>query len=147
MRTFALHRVDGGVEIMHTNIDPAACIAKYSPERQAELVGTFVEIDTAAIPSDRMFRNAWRANGSGIYCDMTAANGLARDMLRRERGERFKVLDGQWMRAHAKGDLLTETAVEDKREILRNWPQDSRIDGCASADDLKALVQTMKNEV
>lgn len=108
----------------------------------------FQIIEEAQIPADRTFRNAWkRCSVRGCVVDMPKAQAIARDMLRRTRSERFKTLDGQWMRETAKGNTASAAQIEAKREELRNWPADPRIAVCGSADDLKALMQQMLSEV
>jgi hypothetical protein len=104
-------------------------------------------IDAGAIPTDRTFRNAWRAAAGAITCDMPVSRDVARRMLRDERAERMKTLDGMWMRAMGRGDPVTAAAIEAKREALRNWPADPRIEASAAPDSLKDVVRTMLSEV
>lgn len=103
-------------------------------------------VDESAIPTDRTFRDAWKPGVGCVDCDITTAKGITRDMLRAERAERFKNLDGEWMRAMGRGETPLAANTEAKRETLRNWPQDPRIDACASADELKGCIQKMKAE-
>lgn len=100
-------------------------------------------VDESALPADRAFRNAWRVGAGGIGCDMASAKNLARDTLRAERAERFKVLDGQWMRAMGRGDSALAAEIEAKREAMRNWPQDARLDASATPDELKLSLQAI----
>jgi hypothetical protein len=102
-------------------------------------------IDEAAIPADRAFRNAWKAGVGCVECDMQKAREIAGNMLRAERAERFKLLDGQWMRAMGRGDTATASAIEAKREKLRNWPADTRIESCGAPDELKAVIAQIKD--
>lgn len=145
-------RPDGGVSVLHpaprarregeTEDGFAARIAAGCVPGGATDVRI---VDAAAIPVDRTFRNAWRVNGSGVYCEMVAAKGIARDMLRAERVERFKTIDGQWMRAMGRGDTAAASAIEAKRETLRNWPADPRIEACGAPDELKAVIAQIKD--
>lgn len=66
MKSYALPRVDGGVEIMWTDIDPNDCIAKWHPNHIAELTGEVIEVQPGALPTDRKYRNAWKCNGTAI---------------------------------------------------------------------------------
>lgn len=100
-------------------------------------------VDASAIPADRTFRNAWKAGAGGIECDMTKARDLTRDMLRAERAERFKKLDGEWMRAMGRGETVAAAAIEAKREDLRNWPQEPRLDTAAAPEVLKSVLREL----
>lgn len=105
-------------------------------------------VDEAVIPSGRTFRNAWaHCQVNGCRIDMPKARAIACDMLRRERSERFKKLDGDWMRETAKGNANVAAEIEAKRDTLRNWPTDQRISTCAAPDELKNLVRQMMGEV
>lgn len=60
MKTYALTRVDGGVEIMKLysgTVEEA--LGKWHPNRQAEISG-YREIQESDIPSDRSKRYAWK---------------------------------------------------------------------------------------
>jgi hypothetical protein len=154
MKVIIYTRPDGRVSIVYL-----AWQVKRTDESEVEFIArvqsravpadaTSVEVvEDSQIPTDRTFRNAWRAGAGRIECDIAVAKNIARDMLRDERRERFKVLDGLWMRAMGRGEALIAAEIEAKRETLRNWPTDPRIADCATADDLKALTQTMKSEV
>lgn len=104
-------------------------------------------VEDSAIPADRTFRNAWQISAGKVVCDMPKARGLARDMLRAERAERFTRLDGEWMRAMGRGEALEAAAVEAKRETMRNWPQDPRIESATTQEELKSTIQSLKAEV
>ena len=57
MKTYALERVDGGVEIMQTNISPEECFSKWHPTRRSEITGKFKEV---SILPDRATRALWK---------------------------------------------------------------------------------------
>lgn len=117
---------------------------------EARLLGlAFTEIpshvvESSTIPEDRIFRAALRVSGQAFGHDMGAAREIARDLLRACRAELFKTLDGQWMRATARGDAALATSIDAKREQLRNWPQDPRLAACATTAELKATVEQMR---
>jgi hypothetical protein len=68
MKIYAIHRVDGGVEIMYAKdgIDPAAEIRKWHPDRQAEVTGAFEELadvpGMSATPAEARAARAMRKN-------------------------------------------------------------------------------------
>lgn len=70
IRTFAIDRRDGGVEIMHIYDDdssPARQIAKWHTDRQAEVISaSATQISLAVIPADRSARNRWARRGTSI---------------------------------------------------------------------------------
>lgn len=153
MRKIIHTKPDGGIVIVHpvrnTIGDEAlsdAQIEKRAWDRLLAYASNLRYIAPSAIPVDRTFRDAWRESGGQITVDMNAAKMLARNMLRRERAVRFKALDGQWMRGIGRGDLADAAAAEAKRETLRNWPQDSRINACANENELKMLLSQMKEQ-
>ena len=56
--------------------------------------GTPYEIvEEADIPSDRFFRNAWKANGAAIEVDLDAAKAIGHDIRRTKRAEEFQPFD------------------------------------------------------
>lgn len=137
--------VDGAVVSVPESISERQALERAIAKLPAYVGSAYQVVDESAIPTDRTFRKAWKAGAGCVDCDMTAAKGIARDMLRAERAERFKKLDGEWMRAMGRGDASAST-IEAKREVLRNWPQDPRIGACATPAELKALVQALKAE-
>ncbi len=66
MKLYALKRVDGGVEIMHTDGNPLDMIAKWHPSRQAQVTGEFREIQPADLPANRSQRSKWYDTGTTI---------------------------------------------------------------------------------
>ena len=69
MKTYALPRVDGGIEIMYTDSNPAACIAKWPAAKRAEITGEIKEIQPSDIPASREDRGAWKLNGTAVEVD------------------------------------------------------------------------------
>ena len=89
------------------------------------------------VPADRTFRGAWQFNGAAVEIDMTAARGIHRDNLRAERGPLLAALDVDWFRAvEAGGDTA---AIAAQKQALRDVTADTRIEGAATPDALKAL--------
>jgi len=90
-------------------------------------------------PSDRSFRDAWRDTGAGIEHDMTHAREIHRNRLRAARKARLAELDGQWMRAFARGTAEESATIEAERQRLRDAPADPRIDAAQTVEDLKEI--------
>lgn len=135
-------REDGQSEAEYLAKRAAVAIAK------AGLAGATVLAyvpDAVVESADRYFRKAWDWAAS-LEIDMPKARTIVREDLRDERAKRFAALDGAWMRATARGDQQAAAVIEAKREALRNWPSDPRIDASPDAVALRTLIQDMKKE-
>jgi hypothetical protein len=69
------------------------------------------------IPSDRFFRNAWKANGKRIEVDLPKAKTIAHDIRRQKREEEFKPHDDLIIKQIPGTDI---PAVEAKRQKIRD---------------------------
>jgi len=83
---------DGGVSIVvpspQSNIAIEEIAAKDVPDGVS-----FEIVDTATIPFERTFRNAWRKNGKAVQTDMPAAREIAHTIRRDKREAMFAPLD------------------------------------------------------
>lgn len=95
-------------------------------------------VEDSEIPTDRTFRDALVDTGS-LEHDVEKARELKREQLRHERATAFIELDGQWMRAFARGDARTAAEVEAKRQALRDLPASDRIREARTVDELKVI--------
>lgn len=103
-------------------------------------------VDEAAIPSDRAFRNAWKAAGAAVAVDMPRARQIHRDRLREIRKPKLQALDVAWMRALAAKDEAAALEAEAKRQQLRDVTKDALIDAAATPDELKAAIPAVLGE-
>jgi hypothetical protein len=69
------------------------------------------------IPSDRFFRNAWKANGKRIEVDIPKAKTIAHDIRRQKRDEEFKPHDDLIIKQIPGTDVA---AVEAQRQRIRD---------------------------
>lgn len=93
----------------------------FPPERMP-VVG-WEEITDDHLP-ERTFRNAWKTSGGKkIDHDMTRVRSIQLDKIRGARDSKLTKLDGDWMRATGRGERASATAVEKKRQELRDVPQ------------------------
>jgi hypothetical protein len=144
MKCYALTRTDGGVEIMRVlddNVSLAECLAKWTPQRQAQIVSSreLSAAEEASIASsDRTFRDAWRDSG-GIIVHMPTAREIWRDRLRRLRAIVFAILDDLYNRALETGDVAEQARIAAKRQALRDVPADPRIITASTPAELLAL--------
>lgn len=80
MKIYAIERVDGGVEIIQCfGPTPQESIAKWPPERQAEITGLIREVSLADVQLDRTFRNAWKPD---LTIDMVKAKAIAKSKVK-----------------------------------------------------------------
>lgn len=100
------------------------------------------------IPADRTFRNAWSDDGKGIGVNMDRAKDIARAQVRVDRPKLLEALDNALRPFDVKvalgtltdKDKATITALEAKRQALRDAPQHPAIDAAKTPDDLKAAI-------
>jgi hypothetical protein len=97
-------------------------------------------INPENLPRSRTYRNAWTDTGSAIEHDMPRAREILRGHVRKTRAAAFKELDVAWMRAMASGNGAEAARVEAGRQVLRDAPQDPRIDAASTVEELHALV-------
>jgi hypothetical protein len=79
---------------------PEGGVAVIIPAESVELAlkdvpeGVAYEIVTTdEIPTDRFFRNAWKANGAAVEVDLDRARAIGHDIRRAKRAEEFAPLD------------------------------------------------------
>jgi len=94
----------------------------FPPERMP-VIG-WEEIHDEDLP-ERTFRNAWATHGGKkIGHDMPKVRQIHMDKLRGKRDRKLAELDGEWMRATGQGKKTEATAIEKKRQALRDIPQE-----------------------
>jgi len=94
-------------------------------------------VDTATIPTDRTFRDAWQHDGNGnVVTDIPKAKLIAHDKRRQARAEAFKPLDVQ-----ATVPALAK-AAEAKRQVIRDNDAKKQIaiDAATTETELKAAL-------
>jgi len=96
-------------------------------------------VDDVEIPIDRTFRNAWKRSGRGIVLDMPKAREIWRGRIREARVEKLGLLDTEYMRADEAGDTEKKKEIAQAKQVLRDLPQDPRIENAQSAEELKAI--------
>lgn len=89
------------------------------------------------LPSERAFRNAWKANISTkvISVDMDAARDIWRDKIRQARTSEFEALDAAFMKGLETGS--DTSAIVSQKQALRDAPADPAIDAASTPDELK----------
>lgn len=114
------------------------------------MVQTYISIkgetrDAASlsVPQDRTFRNAWQFEGDVIEIDMVQAKEIHKERLRQERKPILEALDIEWFRAVETDDIITQTNIAKKKQILRDITEDERIETANIPKDLQLL--TLEN--
>ena len=101
-------------------------------------------IHTDFIPAERYFRNAWRL-GEGIEIDRPHAEKIHMDNLRKVRDEKLKAGDIEYQKALEMRDDATMNAVANKKQKLRDMPQNTDLSSL-SLDELKYFIPAVLKE-
>ena len=147
MRQIVFTRPDGGLSVVHPVINTMGEVAGFT-EVQAEqrafakLPANAINpkfIETADIPVDRTFRNAWEDNGS-INVNMPKAREIHREKLRALRKPLLEVLDMAYLRADEQGDVAEKARIAAEKQKLRDVTADPRIEAAQTPEQLKAVL-------
>jgi hypothetical protein len=140
MKNIVWARPDGGVSI--TTLDPRT---KTTSEQWRDVLierGTIpatwqvVALD-AKIPSDRTFRNAWKAD---LTVDMEKAREIHREHLRQMRAPLLQALDVEYQRADERGDPAEKQRIAARKQVLRDVTKDVAIEAAQTPEELKAAI-------
>lgn len=74
----------------------------------------------------------------GSY-DLTKAREIHRQYLRNRRQSDLAQLDIDYMRADEVGDLAAKQTIAQQKQVLRDLPDDLRIDQASTIEELAAL--------
>lgn len=96
-------------------------------------------VDTAEIPSDRTFRNAWEIADGKIAVNMTKAIAIQQDRIRGERQPMLESLDLEYMKALETGDTKRQAEIVAEKQILRDAPASPLLTEAKTPDELKAV--------
>ena len=89
---------------------------------------------------DREYRNALEDVDGQCQHNMVKARELHRTCLRHQNGAKLLLLDREWVDCAAKGDTGGASAVEAKRQALRDALTDPQIEACTNVIELKQLL-------
>ncbi len=149
MNKIAYTRPDGGVSI----VSPAS---KEAVERvlgpltkakyEAHIMEKSIPADATNIvflvedevPTDRSFRDAWKAEDGVITHDLEKAKEIQLDRIREARDPKFAVLDRDVMRALEDGDTVAVEAIKVEKQALRDLTEPLKALEPTSIDDIKA---------
>lgn len=135
-----------GPRIANWTVEPTpgyieAIIAKHDwPPPLRAVSWEIVPNEIVSEQTDRIFRNAWRANGKRIDVDMPKAREIHRDRLRRLRAPLLEALDVEYMRADERNDQEEKKRISDRKVILRDVTTDPAIEAASTPEELKAVI-------
>lgn len=90
--------------------------------------------------TDRVYRDALTDVDGKLQHDMPKARALHKAYLRHQNGDRFMTLDREWVDKSARGDAAGAAAIEARRQALRDFVDDPRIEEAATVEELKRVV-------
>ena len=108
-------------------------------------ITTYSIVDNSVLPSDRNFRNAWKATGLGnttatVGEDIAAARELHKTNIRNARTPKLAALDVEFQKAQETSTGITTIVA--KKQALRDAPAASGIATAANTTELKAQWDT-----
>lgn len=148
MKKIIYSRPDGRLCVIHPNINtiaesngitPQAALERAKKDIPRDAINPRV-VDESAIPADRTFRNAWIDTGNEVAHDIAKCRDLYRQILRDLRAPKLKALDVEFMRAAERGDTTAISDISVRKQLLRDAPQDPRIDAAVTIEELKAVI-------
>jgi hypothetical protein len=108
-------------------------------------ITTYSIVDNSVLPSDRNFRNAWKATGLGnttatVGEDISAAREIHKTNIRTARTPKLAALDVEFQKAQETSSSTAE--IVDQKRLLRDAPAASGIATAANTTELKAQWDT-----
>jgi hypothetical protein len=114
------------------------CLAKW-PREQRAAIRKMRAADLTELPTNRVFRAAWRDNGK-IEVDMPAAREIWRNTLRQLREPLLAALDVAYQKADEKGDAEHKVEIAAKKQVLRDVTADAAIEQAQTPEELMAVI-------
>lgn len=96
-------------------------------------------IDKTLVPTDKSFRDAWKAGEGKIDFDMGKCREIHKGKMRLERVKRLTALDVEYLRADERGDAAAKAQIAAKKQALRDVTSDPAIASASTPEELKAV--------
>jgi len=125
---------DGTVAIIHPIGDVNDAIKAVPSGLSYEIV------DDSVIPTDRLFRDAWKQNSKIIETDIAKAKEIHKTNIRNARTPKLAELDIEFQKALETSASTTDIVA--KKQALRDAPADSAINSATSEAELKSQWNT-----
>lgn len=126
-KVIIFERVDGGVGVVHLTPEKIAQFggdetAALSSIRSKVVPGNAISseiVDQTVLPSDRIFRDAWKKVAATITVNMPEARVIHMDRIRIVRDAKLLDEDKNWNKA---ADQAAKDIIEARRATLRDIP-------------------------
>tara|TARA_R100001440_G_scaffold25447_6_gene41561 strand:+ start:16284 stop:16748 length:465 start_codon:yes stop_codon:yes gene_type:complete len=135
-----LYTDDNGFLVSTTPADKCPLTLEEIKAKDVPSDKTVYTVNTADLPSDWHFRDAWTYDGTNFGIDMTKAREIHRTEIRFARKFKLSQLDIEFQRALETGASTTDIVA--KKVALRDAPVDSAIDAASDTAALKAQWNT-----
>jgi hypothetical protein len=109
-------------------------IEKSNPD--IEFIGA---IEKKELPRGRNWRNQWRVVDGKVSVDMPLARKEKMRQIREERDKRLATTDGPWLRAQETRDIKEQQELGEKRQVLRQIPQNTDLESIKTPEELEAF--------
>lgn len=100
----------------------------------------FQIVDSSEIPTDRTYRNAWKAAVGRVDHDMEKCREIHKDRLRALRAPKLLTLDVEYMKADEAGDSAKKAEIAGKKQALRDTTKHPGIAAAVSVEELKLAI-------
>ena len=135
-----LHVADNGHLVTTTPADQCPLTLEEIKAKDVPSDRTVYTVNTADLPKDYSFRDAWTYDGSSFGIDMAKARDKHRKRIRLTRKDLLAALDIEFQKALETG---SDTAsIVSKKQALRDAPADSAIEAAKTDTELKAQWNT-----
>ena len=130
---------ESGIKIMTPASDSIEQCKKRIKKDHGSNVEYVAVMPKHLIPQSREWRDAWRLDPDRreIYEDLDRCKQLHLDRLRVWRDKKLKELDYNSMRAIEDGDDIELAVIKEKKQALRDLPQQLDYGLCSCIEDLK----------
>lgn len=134
--------VDGELVPIAEDLSEQEALDRAMAKLPADAIGIQV-VDESTIPTDRTFRDAWKAGTGRVEHDMDKAREIQKERLRVLRAPLLVELDVDFMRAIEAGDVLAQQRIGEQKQQLRDATADPAIAAATTPEQLKAAVPEM----
>ena len=95
-----------------------------------------IDTRTAVMPSDRIFRNAWKMNSGNVDVDMPKARVIHMEKIRGARDKKLTELDVPYMKALESDDNAKKNTIAAEKQALRDLPETFDLSACNTPEEL-----------
>jgi len=146
MKRIVCTRPDGGISIVVPAIsvdDPpsfteAEALQRARANVPSDAVSTR-DVEASALPSSRVFRDAWVLSGASIVVDMPRARTIHRERIRQRAAVLIARADADWISAEQNHDNAAKAAALARKLALVAAPNDPAIAAATTPEQLAAV--------